>query len=117
MIVKTPLRALIKAINPSLLSSGIIFINVLFALNFIFYSFSYQGIGPIKRVDHRFNKEVYVEYLEQNLLLYIEDKMDDSDFKIVRDNYRLHLRNVRNWIKEYVDFDLILIKHRLDRQI
>jgi predicted DNA-binding protein len=49
----------------------------------------------------RFSKENYKEYLEEIILLYIEDKFEDENFKLLHDNHGAHKSNyIREWIAE-----------------
>lgn len=59
------------------------------------------------------NKETYKEYLEENILLYINEKYEDGNFKILHDNHGAHNSHfVRDWITENLgDPNDILVGH------
>jgi hypothetical protein len=51
--------------------------------------------------------------LEENILLYIEAKFEDEDFKLLHDNHGAHKSNyIREWIAENLDDpEDVLVSH------
>ncbi|CAG2171687.1 unnamed protein product [Oppiella nova] len=75
--------------------------------------FSFHGIGPIMRVKN-FSKEVYVEYLEQHLLYYINEHFEDGNFHLLHDGHRAHTSTyVKEWIFETfgLEYQYIVFPH------
>ncbi len=64
----------------------------------VFGILSAQGLGPLIRIDGRFDSERYLEILDNTVLPYIEDEFEDGNIFYYQDNSSIHRpRVVRDW--------------------
>ena len=75
-------------------------------------SFSWNGIGPIKTYD-KLNKEIYISYLNEQVLPYINELFEQGDFKILHDNHPVHTANdVKDWFTtKFGENNNVLVDH------
>ena len=65
----------------------------------LFDSFSFHGLGPI-RIVNTTNQYTYRDYLQEDLLPYIDQHYDDGYVFLLQDNHPAHRSNT---VKEWID--------------
>ena len=75
---------------------------------FLYFSFIWHGI----EVYDRFNKDVYVEYLEE-VVKYMEDYFDDGNCLMLHDNHRSHTCDLtKEWVNNNIgNYDDFVLPH------
>ena len=86
----------------------------IYIVNFIMNSFSFHGLGPIMRINGRFNMNIYAQYLNQ-ILGYIDgvNCFDDGVVYILHDNHPCHTKNlIQDWFARNIgDYHTLVIPH------
>lgn len=62
-----------------------------------------QAIGPLVRIEGRFDAEKYIDILNETVLPYIEEHFPDGHFYYYQDNSPIHkARAVREWFEQNI---------------
>ncbi len=67
----------------------------------VFGIMSANGLGPLVRINGRFDSERYLQILDETVLPYIEDEFEDGNVFYYQDNSPVHRAGiVRNWFNQ-----------------